>query len=430
MLRLLLSRDFGLVWLAGLVSMTGNWMLHIAVPLYVYRETGSTLATGASVAAIVVPSLLLGSVAGVFVDRWDRRTTMIVTNALRAAVLMPLLLVGSGATIWIVYAAAAAEAAISVFFNPAENALLPRLVDRPRLVTANSLNALNNNLARLVGPPIGAFVLATAGLGGVALADAATYVVGALLLMLVRVDGRPDPATAPTPGDDGSAAASAVGRVWTEWRAGLQLVGGHATLRVIFLMLAAASLGEGFMSTLFVPFVTTVLEGGDLWVGWLMTGQAAGGLLGAVVIGRFGSRFSARKLLGLSCVAFGLIDLTLFNARALEPILGPALVIALIAIVVVGVPAVGLVASFATVMQDATPDRYRGRVFGAQGTTQSLLMLAGIAIAGTLGEVVGIVTLLSMDAGLYILAGVAALTLLPRQSTERPVSVEPAVSGG
>nr|MBA3944488.1 MFS transporter [Herpetosiphonaceae bacterium] len=93
MIATLRRRDFALVWLAGLISMMGNWVLYIALPIYIYQLTGSALATSAMFVAEMVPALLLGSVAGVFVDRWDRKRTMVVANLLLTLGLLPLLLV-------------------------------------------------------------------------------------------------------------------------------------------------------------------------------------------------------------------------------------------------------------------------------------------------------------------------------------------------
>ena len=97
--------------------------------------------------------MLLGSVAGIFVDRWNRRTTLIVTNLLlgvRAAAAPR-----GESTLWLVYPVILVSATLSQFSEPAENAFLPRLVPSDDLIAANSLNAWNNNLARLVGPALG-----------------------------------------------------------------------------------------------------------------------------------------------------------------------------------------------------------------------------------------------------------------------------------
>src|SRR6266545_4477860 len=181
MLATLRQRNFGLLWSAGLISLAGDWMLLIALPIYVYQLTGSALATSTIFIAKRLPNLLLGSVAGVFVDRWDRKRTMVVANLLLAFALLPLLVVRSAGQLWIVYIVALIESTIVQFFSPAENALLPRLVGEEHVVAANSLNALNDNLARLIGPALGGLVAVWLGLAGVALIDAASFFIAGAL---------------------------------------------------------------------------------------------------------------------------------------------------------------------------------------------------------------------------------------------------------
>ena len=138
MLAVLRERDFVLLWLAGLVSIAGDLAFVIALPLHVYRLTDSTLATAATFAASSLPGVLFGSVAGVFVDRWDRKRTMIVADLLRAVMLLPLLLAPD--QLGMIYTIAIIQGAVGLFFSPAESALLPKLVEKERLVTANALN--------------------------------------------------------------------------------------------------------------------------------------------------------------------------------------------------------------------------------------------------------------------------------------------------
>jgi MFS family permease len=100
---ILRKRDFALLWFGGLISQIGDWLLSIGLPVYVYMRTGSTIQTSIMLITGFVPSLLLGSFAGVFVDRWDRRKTMLICNLLMALALLPLLFVHSGRDLWIVY---------------------------------------------------------------------------------------------------------------------------------------------------------------------------------------------------------------------------------------------------------------------------------------------------------------------------------------
>lgn len=403
MLSLLRQRNVALLWFGGLISLTGSWMLRIALPVHVYTLTGSTLATGATFIAQTLPSVALSSIAGVFVDRWDRRRTMMITNLLLAVSILPLLGVQTTAWLGVVYVVAFVQSTIAQFFAPAEHALLPQLVVEDDLPAANTLNALNNNLARLIGPALGGLIAGSVGLVGVVLIDAATYLIAAVLMLAIRPVAEP-PAT-----DVAEPAANTA--LWHEWRDGLRLVRHQRVLTILFAMAALMAVGEGIMSVLFVPFVTEALGGAALQIGWLMSAQAIGGLLGAVLIGRIGQRITPERLLGPSSIVFGLIDLTMFVYPAFVRIFAPALVL----ITVVGIPAVGVGTSFATLLQTSVAERYRGRIFGTYSTVFSIMMLLGMGAASVLGDVLGVVTVISVQGIVYIVAGLVGLTL-PRLS--------------
>jgi MFS family permease len=168
---LLRRRDFRRVWISGLASMTGDWVTFTGLPLVVYDLTGSTLATGAMFLAGLVPRIAFGSLAGVLVDRWDRRRILIGANLAHALFLLPLLAVHSESQLWIVYVVAFVQATLGQLVDPAEGALLPRLVERDELVAANALNGLNNNLARLIGPMVGGVTVQAFGLQGIVVID-------------------------------------------------------------------------------------------------------------------------------------------------------------------------------------------------------------------------------------------------------------------
>ncbi len=142
MFGLLRQRNFSLLWFGQLLSLVGDWVLLVALPFYVYDLTGSALLTGVMWMVESLPRLLLGSLAGVFVDRWDRRRTMIVADLTRALILLPLLLVHSHEWLWVIYVVAFLESVISQFFAPAKGAIIPRLVSEKDLMAANSLNAM------------------------------------------------------------------------------------------------------------------------------------------------------------------------------------------------------------------------------------------------------------------------------------------------
>ncbi|HVF99810.1 MAG TPA: MFS transporter [Chloroflexia bacterium] len=408
MLALLRQRNFSLLWFGGLISFTGDWVLFVALPLYIYNLTGSVLATGTLFITSLLPHVLLGSVAGVYVDRWDRRRILIVTNGLRALFLLPLVLVGSADTVWLIYVVSLFTNTARQFSTPAENALLPRLVGEENLVPANALNSLNNNLARLAGPAFGGVLFATLGFSASVLVDIATFLVAGVLIALISA---PASVTKAEVTEDAAAP-----NAWREWVDGLRVVRHNPIVGALFVVLCINSLGEGMLGVLFAPFVKDVVGGGANEFGWLISAQAVGGLLGSLVVGGIWKKVPAWQLVALNFIALGLVDLLIFNI--------PILIVGIIFFALAGLPVAGLQVGAQTLFQTSVDDRFRGRVMGAFATTSALAMLAGQAIATFTGDVLPIVPFLSAEALLNVVAGLAALWLL------RPPASKPAEDRG
>ena len=121
MIATLRNRNFFLLWSGGLISMIGTWMLLAALPFYIYSVTGSALATSGLLMAYLAPGALFGSIAGVFVDRWDRKRVLVIGNLIQAAIIPVLLLVDANGWIWLVYVVAFLESTVNQFLGPAEN---------------------------------------------------------------------------------------------------------------------------------------------------------------------------------------------------------------------------------------------------------------------------------------------------------------------
>lgn len=416
MLQLLRNRNFSLLWWGGLVSMLGNWMLIVALPVHIYQETGSTLATSLIFIAGTVPRVLLGSVAGVFVDRLEHKRTMVVCNLLLAATVVPLLLVTGSGALWPIYAVAFLQSAIGLFFGPAENAFLPSLVNRDSLIPANALNALNNNLARLVGPAVGGLIVSYFGLAGVVVFDVASYLVAAALITLIA---------APTKATSGQVAPAQVASQrlseWTsqlvlfalQWREGLAQIRRNRVMTVVLYAMTLAAFGEGAFSVLFAPFVTEAFSGGTLEFGWVMSAQAVGGVAGGVLIGSLG-HLKPTRLFAFGLLYLGLIDLVMFNCAAFVPGIIPVVVL----MIVVGVPATAIGAGYTTLMQTNVEDRFLGRVFSTVDAVSALALLVGMAAAGFLGELIGVMTLVKVQGLAHTLAGLLVLMFLRLRSLQ------------
>jgi MFS family permease len=391
------QRNFALLFVAGVISMVGDWALWVALPITVFQLTHSTVAMGATALSELIPLLLLSSVGGVFADRWDRKRLMIVCDLVLAVGLLPLLLVHSARLVWIVYVVALLQSIVVRFFSPAESAMLPTVVDKEHLVTANSLNSVGSETARLVGPAIGGVIAVSTGLVGVTLIDAASFLAAAGLISLVRV-----PHAAATVNVTEEAVA-AWRKVWREWLDGLAVVRRSRTIALFLGVWAITGFGEAVMGIMFVVWVKNVVHGGALQLGWFMSAQAVGGVLGGLAIASLGRRMPMILMAWLAPLFFGAGDILLFS----YPLVTSQLWVGLALIAIVGLPASAIGATWTTLIQTNVEDDLRGRVFGALGTTQGLMMVFGTAAAGLFGGAISPILFLNVaQGGGYLLVGV------------------------
>ena len=410
---------------AALVSLTGDWLLAIGLTYAVYDLTGSTMASAGVFLTSLLPQVLVGLVAGVLVDRWDRRRTMIAANLVLAAGLLPLLLVDGAGLIWVVYPVLVLEAIVETFFAPAEQAMLPRVVDdsdSAELVTANALNGQARNLSRLVGGALGGVLAALGGIPLVALADAATFLVAALLVARIRTSG----AVAPREQAAEDVVRGRFSELRDDWVEGARVALGSRTVRVLGAFWLITSFGEGIWGTLFAPYVRSVLHGGPEALGLISGIQAVGGVIGGLVVATFGSRWQPQRMLGLGALAFGLVDL----AIALYPLAWVSTWPAAALMIVVGLPGAIVTAGMMTLFQQHTDDRERGRVFSLLLLVRSSATVLGSLTAGVLGGRIGIVPVLAWQGAGYLLAGTLVLLLLVRSGdTTSPSSGVRVTSG-
>lgn len=166
---------------AGLLSEIGDWMLFIALPLFVLQLTGSPLVTATVFVLELVPTVVIGPLAGVLVDRFEPWRLMATVAALQAVLLLPLLLVQSADDLWLVYAVVVAESVLGTVIEPCRTVTAASLVPVTDLMTVNQLTGILSSLARLVGAPLGGLTLGLTGIDGVLVADTATFVAAAAL---------------------------------------------------------------------------------------------------------------------------------------------------------------------------------------------------------------------------------------------------------
>jgi MFS family permease len=195
----------------------------------------------------------------------------------------------------------------------------------------------------------------------------------------------------------------------------LRLVRRERTIAVIFVVLGLMTFGGTMLDPLQAPWVHDVLQRGPEVYAWLLTAHAASGIVGTLLVGRFGAGLAPRALMGWGSVIAGLALGVKFNV--------PSLALALALSLLTGVTSVASAVGVETHLQRSIRDEYRGRVFGALGASGALLSLLGAALGGLCAEIVGILPMLDVAAGLTVLAGIVVLrAITPRPRFARSAS--------
>lgn len=400
----LLSRpDVALLWTAGLASALGGFIMMIALPVTVHRATGSEWATAVTVLAGVAPAVLVGQLAGVVADRVDRRR-LFAASACAVGTLQLAFIAAAESPWWSFALLNAVVGLTGQFLGPAEHALFPELVEVDRLGEAGALNALNNNLARLVGPALGGVLQVHGGLGLAATFAAVGSMVAAVLVMLLPAERRVP------------MVVSARVSVMSAWLEGIRWVAQSRVLRGFVLILALMGLGEGFLGALLVPLADEVLGGGAQVIGWILSAQALGGLVGAGWAARNADRHDPVTVLGAAALCVAPVLALAFTYGLVWEATWPAVVLTGIA----GIPLAVIGGAQVHALQLLSPEQGRARVFAAAVGVFGLAQLVGLLLAGAGGELVGPL-LITVDAVAYLLAGVGAL-MLARSSRPGPTS--------
>src|SRR5258708_3039536 len=273
MLQALRIRDFRLLWAGSLVSSLGSWLLILAIPAHIFLATGSLRATGLTLAAEYLPILVLGPVAGVFTDRWDRRRLMIATNLLCAGAVEAMLLGTPPGRYWVLYLALIAESSGFVLYAPACQARTPAIVRTgPMLSSANTLNSVSSGTVRLIGGPLGGIILTAYGVRWLICADALSYLLSAAaMFMTSTTDNKP------------ADRKTTISDVTRDLIAGARVLRRQPVTRALLPVMVIYLAANASLSAVLIPLGIQRL-GGSEHTGFLVAFLGAGFLIGAPVI--------------------------------------------------------------------------------------------------------------------------------------------------
>jgi MFS family permease len=399
--------DYRRLFAGQVVSDIGDGITMFLVLLVIFDLTGSNVALALMAIAEAVPAFTVGLVAGVYVDRWDRRRVMLAADLLRAAIVLSFAFVQTAALIPLFYVLGLTQASIATFFRPARGALLPHIVPAEGLASANSLAQASQVIGSVVGIGIAGLIFANLGSGIVGFAiDSATFLVSfALIAGIAPEAGR---VTAER------VAAAAGESVRGGVLAGLRIVRGSRLLTGVLLAVSITMLGLGAVNVLFVPLLIKDLDVDPAWMAAIELAQTSAMILAAAAVAFVARRLSPTTIITLGLAAIGVCIGLVAGVTAVWQVI--------LILFAVGLALTPLQAMVQTVVQTAAGDVTRGRVVSLLQASISTASVASMAIGGVLGDVIGIRSVYLVAAGIVLAASGLSVLLFRGETGRAPVA--------
>ncbi|HJP56650.1 MAG TPA: MFS transporter [Gemmatimonadales bacterium] len=403
LLRALRHRNYRLFFGGQSVSLAGTWITRIATSWLVYRLTGSAFLLGVVGFCGQIPTLFLAPIAGVFVDRWDRRRVLLVTQVLslaQSAALGVLTLLGV-ITVAEVLVLQVAQGIINAFDTPARQAFVVSMIaDRADLPNAIALNSSMVNGSRIIGPSLGGIIIAAVGEGWCFIIDAVSYVAVIMSLLAMRLE--PEQRTRPA------------ARVHEDLRAGLRYVSTFVPVRTLLLLLALVSV-MGMPYTVLMPEIATrVLHGGPNTLGFLMAATGVGALASALYLASRQTVIGLGRAIAVAVTTFG-VGLIVFGASHW-------LLFSLAILTVVGGAFMLALAGTNTIVQTIVDEDLRGRVMAFYAMAFLGTAPLGSLLAGVLASRIGAPATIQAGGAACVVGGLVFALRLPRlRELVRPI---------
>jgi len=400
------------VWYAQVISLFGDFLALFAVIAVVsFTMHGTARQLTSLQIAYMLPIVFVGPIAGVFVDRWPLKPTLISSDLLRAA--LALLLIPA-TRVWHVYLVLAALSCVSAFFGPAQTVTIRSHVPTPGLMSANALMQIAFMGSRIVGPAAAGFMVAHFTPSACYAIDVLSFLVSAGLIASVAIH-RPVSLLAPS-----GSPRNRIHAIWVDMVAGMRFIIHHAAILFFVLAMAAGLFTIGCFGPLISLYVRDTLHASAGLFGYVSGMVGVGLLVGTQVV-----RIIARKASDIGLVLLGLLGI---GAGVLLLGAVPHIVATLAATFTIGFAFAAIMVPAQTLIQRETPPDMLGRVGSTNASVIFLGQILGLAVSGMLAEIVGVRTVFFLCAGLSVaLAGAGRVFLQSSPHQGASAASRPAV---
>jgi CRP-like cAMP-binding protein/sugar phosphate permease len=378
------NRDFRYLWTAQLVSTIGSSLTDLAAGILVFQKTQSALAVGLMLMATAIPSLVVGLVAGVFVDRFSRKKIMIASDLIRAGIVLsiPFLI---QIDILFLYLAVILASSVKQFFDPAEQSVLPDVATEEELAAANAFLSISSFGSTAIGFAAAGFLASTGEIAIAFYVDAVTFLLSAVCVAAVRIT--------PLVVDE----VTSVKAVVTNLRSGLGLLVRTPILRSTLIVFAPVLFAFGLWNVLLLPFAVETLGGTEFQYGLQEGLTSLGFVFGSLLMAKYIERLPEGTWMVISFAVMGVVGVLYGLASNIW--------VAIVLVTISGFAQPPSSISRSLILQRNTPREFRGRVFSAFFVSRDVLFLIGMATAG-LADVIDIRLLIVIASLILIFAAV------------------------
>lgn len=414
---ILRERNFSLLWSGQIISQFGDRLNQMALIGMVYEQAGySTLGLAKVMLLMVIPVLIIGPVAGVYVDRWNRKWTMIISDIARGlfVLLIPLSLVYVK-TMVPVYVIIFIVFSITRFFLPAKMAILPDIVSTDKLLIANSLSSTTRMIAAILSLPLAGFIVRWVGAKGGFYIDSLSFFLSAFMIWMIRLENN----GAHKYKDDLIVTKETLGQsirrsVFKEVVEGIRYLISSRELLLVTAMSFLLMSGAGAVSVVIVVFIQESLKSVTRDLGLLGMSLGAGLFLGSVLYGRFGGTLSKFKVI-FSGFTMGGILVVLFSLLIKS---SGSLALALVLAAVLGLVASPIVVSSNTMLHEIMPNKIRGRIFSSLEVIIHIAFLVFMLLTSFLAEFISKASILVFSGIFFAVCGVGGLVITKKMLTK------------
>ncbi len=382
-LKLIKNKNYLLLWLGQSVSDLGSSINYIGLMWYVMELTGSAISVSGLFIALTIPSILLGPWVGVLVDKLDKKTIIVTTDIIRG--LISILMVTTNSVITI-YGLVILNGIAALFFSPAINVAIPRLVSSEDLITANSIFSTTRSISKLIGPTIGGALIIGFGAKSLFIINGISFLISAFSEIWIIIPKNINQ-------EQQERKKSLVRDLKSSW----EYINKNEIVKFVIIFFAFAMLLMGGLPILNIVLIKELFKFTSEQYGMMMTINGIGFLLASVYMARWGKRFIELNVILTGIALYGLCyTLLTFSAN---------IFMVSLMFLLIGFGAVIVNIAYGTYLQKVVEDKMRGRVFSVDIAIGNTVGLISMSLVGIISDTYGVKnTVMVMGLILFIYA--------------------------